>query len=65
MSDGHDLDLYERLLLLKKSNLWMSVLYYALNYLMLVKAVFFFLPFLLICIAFLQESSCICAKSSW
>lgn len=45
MSDGHDLDLYERLLLLKKSNLWMSVLYYALNYLMLVKAVFFFSSF--------------------
>lgn len=42
MSGGPDLDLYEILLLLKKSNLCVSVLYYALNYLMLVKAFFFF-----------------------
>lgn len=62
MSGGPDLDLYEILLLLKKFNLCMSVLYYTLNYFMLVKA---FFSFFLICIAFLQESSCICAKSSW
>lgn len=42
MSGGPDLDLYEILLLLKKSNLCVSVLYYALNYLILVKAFFFF-----------------------
>lgn len=61
MSGGPDLDLYEILPLLKKSNLCMSVLYFALNY--LVRA--FIFSFFLICIAFLQESSCLCAKSSW
>lgn len=32
MSGGPDLDLYEILLLLKKTDLCVSVLYYALNY---------------------------------
>lgn len=41
MSSGPDLDLYEILLLLKKSNLGMSVLYYASNFLMLVKVCLF------------------------
>jgi len=45
MSGGPALDLYEILLLLKKPSLCMSVLYYALSYLMFVKAFFFFLPF--------------------
>lgn len=59
MSSGSDLALYEILLLLKESNFVMSVLYYALNFLMLVKVCLF-----LICLALLQESSCICAKSN-
>lgn len=41
MSSGPDLDLYEILLLLKKSNLGMSVLYNASNFLMLVKVCLF------------------------
>lgn len=41
MSSGPDLDLYEILFLLKKSNLGMSVLYNALNFLMLVKVCLF------------------------
>lgn len=61
MSRGPGWDLCEILLLLKKSNLGMSVQYYALNFLMLVKVCLFFF---LICLALLQESSCICAKSN-
>lgn len=41
MSSGPDLGLYEILLPLKKSNLDMSVLYYALNFLGLVKVCLF------------------------